>query len=507
MNRLRVRVELNRRKSGVPLNELVSVVDETRKFFHLLAQDVEIPVERGEWEASNFDPESLNFTAEYSGPASAEQIRAFGSAFGGTTSLRRETIAQFTHIADFIGEDELVGFGLYQSDQESEPSDWRCLSRRDALRFADEICLLGKAAGESASDTPLPVVMNGSVGGRRLFKDRREREALAIDPAKWIRDVEATLSKRIGLLESQVEAQAHKMHGLGYSQEAADERFLKLLGAMESFWSQAPRQLPPSGTELAAHHLASLGEGSHAGPGRLLASVPPPSQTKKSHRRWGLVLASASAGLMLAALVAGMGGQWSRLSRYIDLRQITKPALASSIQPTVKLPDPLLAKAAITPLGLNGSDPTPPAGRQTTALPGSASISEDKSEPVQARKPQYESGDGPARRDPGVEMMRRISLEVPPDLRTVIREQVLINVIVGIDKSGKVTTSEVASTKGEEADRLTTEALNAARWFHFRPTRQGGKTVPGQTTLTFVFDPDPAMSEGIPPQISLSAPQ
>ena len=147
MNRLRVRVELNRRKSGVPLEELVSVVEETRKFFHLLAEDVEIPVDRGEWQASNFDPESLNFTAEYNGPASAEQIRAFGSAFGGATSLRRETIAQFTHIADFIGEDELVGFGLYQSDEESEPSDWRCLSRRDALRFADEIQLAGESRG------------------------------------------------------------------------------------------------------------------------------------------------------------------------------------------------------------------------------------------------------------------------------------------------------------------------------------------------------------------------
>ncbi len=496
MNRLRVRVELNRRKSGVPLNELVSVVDETRKFFHLLAQDVEIPVERGEWQASNFDPESLNFTAEYSGPASAEQIRAFGSAFGGTTSLRRETIAQFTHIADFIGEDELVGFGLYQSDQESEPSDWRCLSRRDAVRFADEICLLGKAAGESGSDTPLPVVMNGSVGGRRLFKDRREREALAIDPTKWIRDVESTLSKRIGLLESQVEAHAHKMHGLGNTQEAADERFIKLLGAMESFWSQAPRQLPP-GNESTARWIAGPDENSQTVAGGLLASAPPPpQQTKKSGRRWGLVLASASAGLILVALVTGMTGPWSRLSRYTDLHQITKPALASSIQP-----------AAIVSLGLKGVDPTQPAGQQTTVLAGSVSIPDDKPPQIQARKPQYESGDGPARRDPGAEMMRQISLEVPPDLRAIIREQVLINVTVRIDKRGKVTTAEVASIKGEEADRLTTEALKAAHWFHFRPTLQGSKTVPGQTTLTFVFDPDPVMSEGNPPEISLSAPQ
>ena len=489
MNRLRVRVELSRRKSGVPLNELVSVVDETRKFFHLLAQDVEIPVERGEWQASNFDPESLNFTAEYSGPASAEQIRAFGSAFGGTTSLRRETIAQFTHIADFIGEDELVGFGLYQSDQESEPSDWRCLSRRDALRFADEICLLGKAAGASVSDTPLPVVMNGSVGGRRLFKDRREREALAIDPAKWIRDVESTLSKRIGLLESQVEAHAQKMHGLGNTQEAADERFIKLLGAMESFWSQAPRQLPP-GNEPAARWIAGPGENSQTVAGGLLAAAPPPPpQIKKSGRRWGLVLASASAGLILAALVTGMAGHGSRLSRYIDLFRITKPALASSIQPAVEHSNTLLAKAVNIP------------------SPGAASIPDDKSQQIQARKLQPESGDGPARHDPGVEMMRRISLEVPPDLRAIIREQVLINVAVGIDKRGKVTTAEVASAKGAEAERLTTEALKAAHWFHFRPTLQGSKTVPGKTTLTFVFDPDPVMSEGLPPELSLSAPQ
>ena len=483
MNRLRVRVELNRRKSGVPLDELVSVVDETRKFFQLLAQDVEIPVERGEWQASNFDPESLNFTAEYSGPASAEQIRAFGSAFGGATSLRRETIAQFTHIADFIGEDELVGFGLYQSDQESEPSDWRCLSRRDALRFADEICLLGKAVGESGSDAPLPAVMNGSVGGRRLFKDRREREALAIDPSKWIRDVESTLSRRIGLLESQLEAHAQKMHGLGNTQEAADERFLKLLGAMESFWSQAPRQLPPIGTEPATAWLASPGEGSQTGPGNLLASAPPLPQPKKSRRRWGLILASASTGLILAALATGMAGQWSRLSRSIDLRQITKPTLASSIQPAVEHSN------------TNGSDPTHSAGEQTMASPGSASIPTDKSPQIQT---QSESGAGRARRDPGVEMMRQISLEVPPDLRAMIREQVLINVTVGIDKKGKVTSAEVASTKGVEADRLTTEALKAARWFHFRPTRQGSKNVVGQTTLTFVFDPDPVMAEGIP---------
>jgi outer membrane biosynthesis protein TonB len=195
-----------------------------------------------------------------------------------------------------------------------------------------------------------------------------------------------------------------------------------------------------------------------------------------------------SAGLILAALVTGMAGQWSRLPRFIDLRQITKPALASSIQPAVALSN--TPQGATGASGLKGSDPT---------SPGSPSAPTDNSPQIQVREARSESGASPARRDSGVEMMRQISLEVPADLRAMIREQVLINVTVGIDKRGKVTTAEVSSTKGAEADRLTTEALKAARWFHFRPTRQGSKTVVGQTTLTFVFDPDPVMAEGITP--------
>ena len=117
-----------------------------------------IQADRGEWLASDFDAESLNFTAEYAGPVSAEQVHAFGAAFSGATSLRQDTIAQFTRIADFLGEDELVGFGLYQSDQETEPTEWRCLSKRDAMRFGEEIKLLAQAAGEQLSETQLPAV-------------------------------------------------------------------------------------------------------------------------------------------------------------------------------------------------------------------------------------------------------------------------------------------------------------------------------------------------------------
>jgi len=426
MTRLRVRVELNRRKSGVPMEELVSVVEETRKFFHLLAEDVEIPADRGEWLASNFDPESLNFTAEFNGPVSAEQVQAFGSAFGGATSLRRETIAQFTHIADFIGEDELVGFGLYQSDEESEPSDWRCLSRRDAQRFAGEIQLLAKAAGVGATDSPLPAVMNGSVGGRRLFKDRREREALAADPTKWIREVESSLVSRIGLLESKLEAQALQVQGLGNSQDVAEERFLKLLGAMESAWSQGPRQLAAPAAEVAARPLA---------------------EPRRSGWKRGLGFAAVA--LILATVGGAQFGPWSRTPELPVVRPIEAPVLAeASVQSVMNAAKPVVVEAENAP----------------------------KVKPTPAES---------------AAMLHQISLEIPDDLRSAIKEQAFVNVSVAIDPKGKVTTAEVESTKGDEADLLTDEALRVARRFRFRPSRLGSKTVASQMVLTFVFDPEP----------------
>ena len=90
-------------------------------------------------------------------------------------------------------------------------------------------------------------------------------------------------------------------------------------------------------------------------------------------------------------------------------------------------------------------------------------------------------------------MLHQISLEIPGDLRSAIKEQALVNVSVAIDPKGKVTTAEVESTKGEEADLLTDEALRVARRFRFRPSRQGSKNVASQMVLTFVFDPEPLL--------------
>ena len=256
MARLRVRVELNRGGVGVPLHKLASVVHEAQRFFEMLAEDVHIAQDRGEWLGFDFDNESLNFTAEFVGPVSGEQAQAFYAAFDGVTSLRRATIAQFTQITEAIGEDELIGFGLYQSDQEAEPGEWRCLSRRDALRIADEIQHLLGVAGEMPKETThLPAIVDDA--GARLFKGRAHRSLALADPSKLpdlVREVESTLSKRLSRLEEDVDSHSHLIRDLRESSAATEESFRGLLNAVENFCGQATRQLerlaPPA--ELAA---------------------------------------------------------------------------------------------------------------------------------------------------------------------------------------------------------------------------------------------------------------
>ncbi len=267
MARLRVRVELNRGGVGVPLHKLASVVQESQRFFEMLAQDVHIDKDRGEWLGFDFDNESLNFTAEYVGPVTSEQVHAFCAAFDGVSSLRRATIAQFTRIADAIGEDELIGFGLYLADHENEPSEWRCLSRRDALRIADEIQLLLGVSGESDQETRLPSVIDTATAARH-FRDRKDRGVVPGDQRlpELVREVESNLTKRITRLEGEIENHSQALNDLRDTSAATEESFRGLLSAVENFCGQATRQLERLTplTQLPAPPVESAGEGKDA---------------------------------------------------------------------------------------------------------------------------------------------------------------------------------------------------------------------------------------------------
>jgi RodZ C-terminal domain len=240
MSRLRVRIELNRGGVGVPLEKLASVVQQAQAFFRMLGEDVHIDQSQGEWLGFDFDHESLNFTAEFVGPVTAEQVGAFHSAFDGTTGLRRATIAQFAHIADAIEEDEVIGFGLYLNEGD-DPAEWRCLSRRDALRITEEIRML-LGAGEGGQESHLPAVADVNTGARYLF-GRRDRGVEAAKLAGAVREVEANLSKRISRLEGEVADHSGHIQDLRSKSVEAEQSMGRLLSAVEGFCEQAANRL------------------------------------------------------------------------------------------------------------------------------------------------------------------------------------------------------------------------------------------------------------------------
>jgi hypothetical protein len=250
MARLRIRIELNRGGMGVHLYKLASVVDQAQKFFHMLSEDIRIDHTKGEWLGFDFDHESLNFTAEFVGHVTAEQVSDFNASFDGTTPLRRATIAQFARITESIEEDELIGFGLYLTDQGSEPNEWRCLSRRDAVRIADEIQVLIEATGEANPESHLPAVVHSSAGAR-LFSERRERGAEADKLEAFVREVEANLSKRIGRVEHELQDHSGVIHELRSKSTATEDSVRSLLTAVENFCAQTTHQLERMSPPLA----------------------------------------------------------------------------------------------------------------------------------------------------------------------------------------------------------------------------------------------------------------
>jgi hypothetical protein len=220
-------MELNRGGLGVPLHKMASVVDEAQKFFRMLADDVHIGKDTGEWLGFDFDNKSLNFTAEYVGPVSADQVREFYAAFEGVTLLRRATIAQFARIASAIGEDELIGFGLYQNDQETEPSEWRSLSKRDALRISEEIRLLLNRTGEGEGESRLPAALDTNAAAV-LFRERREHGGL---------------SERVTRLESEMSRQSEAIQSLRGTAANTEQNLEKLLVTVDTFCDRATRQM------------------------------------------------------------------------------------------------------------------------------------------------------------------------------------------------------------------------------------------------------------------------
>jgi Domain of unknown function (DUF4115) len=330
--RLRIRIELSRGGVGVPLHKLSNVISETQKFLHNICEDLGIDKSRGEWLIFDFDRESLDFTAEFIGPVTPVQVEAFNAAFDGSTSLRRATIAQFARIADAIGEDEVIGFGLFQSDETQEPSEWRCLSRRDALRIADEIQRFLGIAQELDAESHLPGARDPALGAR-LFGDRRDRE------------IESNLASRLSRVEKRIEQHSSDIEDLHTRAAATDAGLRTLLTTIEEFCGQATRQLeravPPSQ------------------PAALPAAAEPTAITPALSRWWprvSVVVAAAAVVALILWLWPARSVLDPSVKSSVAASQSKEPLPVPSAAPSPS-PTPAPTKSAVMRIDIEATEP------------------------------------------------------------------------------------------------------------------------------------------------------
>jgi len=142
MPRVRIAVEMNKGRIGVPLHKLGEVVKETENFLRMLAEDVELPGDKRQWLGLDFQSGSLKFVAEYAVPVELRQFAEFGSSFddvrrGRAGRARTSTRTQYARIAEQLDEDETIDFGVYKSPEDAVP-EFVSLSKRDlALILGD----------------------------------------------------------------------------------------------------------------------------------------------------------------------------------------------------------------------------------------------------------------------------------------------------------------------------------------------------------------------------------
>lgn len=134
MNPLRLRIELNKGRHGMPLSKLTQVCQETNKFLDLLCQDLGLPAPKDGWLAEDFENGSVDFDLRHPEEISGELValgrQALRMVFGNlhdapeiALRIRPETRRQFHRIGAALDTDEVVHFGVYDGN-EDRPLDW-----------------------------------------------------------------------------------------------------------------------------------------------------------------------------------------------------------------------------------------------------------------------------------------------------------------------------------------------------------------------------------------------
>lgn len=154
MPSLKIRLELNRGRVGIPLEKLANIAKDTKAFLTMLGTDLHLSSE--DWIANNFANGSVMFDCQRIALDAASQEkghRAMRAIFSGDREseinalIRPATRLQYSLIGKQIDADEVIRIGLYQNGGR-EPGDWYELTREIAEEISESNARFAQYYGE-----------------------------------------------------------------------------------------------------------------------------------------------------------------------------------------------------------------------------------------------------------------------------------------------------------------------------------------------------------------------
>lgn len=149
MSKLRIRVELNKGRVGMPLAKLTHLCNETTRFLDMLCEDIGLPSSDAGWLARDFENASVDFDLCHPQPLTEDLAelgrRALRMVFGDSHEraeialrIRPETRRQYRRIGNGLDADEVARFAVYRDDEE-RPERWFELGRTGDAELADTL--------------------------------------------------------------------------------------------------------------------------------------------------------------------------------------------------------------------------------------------------------------------------------------------------------------------------------------------------------------------------------
>jgi hypothetical protein len=144
MAQVKVRIELNKGRTGAPLDKLGDVAKQFERFLRSLATDLQLEGARGEWLAVNFRNGSISWTAALQDDVPEAQVRHFNECLefiadfdpdseGTNAMVSNRTLLEYGRLGERIDADEVIGIGLYSGARSR--LKWRRIEYRRASRI------------------------------------------------------------------------------------------------------------------------------------------------------------------------------------------------------------------------------------------------------------------------------------------------------------------------------------------------------------------------------------